>query len=58
MIALPKPLSSSLLQAVAAASARPARLPTPFALQVDAGVAALDAILTSYRGFIAYAQHL
>jgi hypothetical protein len=30
----------------------------PFALQVDAGVAALDAILASYRGFIAYAQNL
>lgn len=30
----------------------------PFALQVDAGVAALDAIIGAYRGFISYAQHL
>jgi hypothetical protein len=34
----------------------PAR--APFALQVDAGVAALDAILGAYRGFIAYSQNL
>ncbi len=34
----------------------PAR--APFALQVDASVAALDAILGAYRGFIAYAQNL
>lgn len=30
----------------------------PFAHQVEANVAALDAILASYRGFIAYAQDL
>ena len=30
----------------------------PFALQVSEGVAALDAIIAKYRGFISYAQDL